>query len=1251
MRMLRPFRSDLAHFFSSQTIRMVRSVVLLACIAIAITALFVTPSSADALGQTLFAKAVALVTGAPEPSKSSPEISGWRINPALTVILEEASQSSSSTMSVERRGHTATRLADGRVLIAGGADTMATLNHAEIFDPAAGTFSTTGNLNSGRADHSATLLADGRVLIVGGRNEAGLLITTDIFDPATGVFTAGPELRVARASHSATLFADGRVFIAGGDGDGTAEIYDSTANSFSDAGGSLGTARSMHSAALMLDGRIVIAGGRDRAGNALGTVEIFDTAAANFSTVDGVLRVARVLPHLRVLFDGKVQVIGGNDDGSMEIYDPLIETIGAYAHVLPESDPCTGFINHILSSETRSALFYAGSSDAPRDRRGHTITELSVSNQALVLGGANSSGAVLNSAALLDSSAASITTDKLDYAPGEIAVIFGRGFQPGEIVRVKIHEDPHTPQERGFEATADGDGNFTGEYLVQDYDLAMKFIVGARGLSSGFTAQTTFTDSRMITSVTLNNVASVTVSPGASITAVVNVTTDNAGGNQNWRSTGWRISTTPPGTVICVNHTNHDGIGNYSETFSVTAPTTGSTYNAYFVAYSNENCTNQPSTTFVLTNGVTLEATFPTVLSINRANGSPTNLSNLTWTVTFSESVTGVDASDFAVVNTGLSGTPAITGVTQTSGSTYNVTASTGNGTGSIGLNLNDNDSITDVGGNKLGGTGTGGTGNGSFTGQIHSLDRTLTPVITVANKDYDGNSTSAILTRTFTSNLTVTDDVQVDGGTANFVDANAGTGKTVNITGLTLIGVDAARYILSSASATATANINKAASTTTITCPTNVTYTGAAIEPCTAAVTGANLSDSVAVSYSNNINAGTATATATYAESANHLGSTDSENFTIDKAASTTTITCPTNVTYTGAAIEPCTAAVTGANLSESVAVSYSNNINAGTATATATYAESANHLGISGTETFIISRAEATISVTGYTGVYDGAAHGATGIATGVLGEALAGLNLGASFTNVPGGIASWTFTDVTGNYNNAAGTAAIVINQATPTVTVIGGTYTYNFLPHAANGFAYGVSGLADVLVPAVTFEYAGTGVTTFTPTATAPTLVGTYSVTASFAGNLNYTPALATANLTIVTACAAFNGFLPPVGGSVENGNGGSFTSPVRSFKLNSTIPVKFNAICFGVPLTSGVHTLQAIKYSNSTTSYSPIDATPTDAATTGNQFRLTGADWHFNLNTKEFGSNGQGIWLFKATLFDGSTYSVWVEIKK
>ena len=62
-------------------------------------------------------------------------------------------------------------------------------------------------------------------------------------------------------------------------------------------------------------------------------------ACGAFSNVDNELKVSRVRAHLRVLFDGKVQIIGGNDDGSMEIYDPVYEGFGGYAHVLPEGEP------------------------------------------------------------------------------------------------------------------------------------------------------------------------------------------------------------------------------------------------------------------------------------------------------------------------------------------------------------------------------------------------------------------------------------------------------------------------------------------------------------------------------------------------------------------------------------------------------------------------------------------------------------------------------------------------------------------------------------------------------------------------------------------------------------------------------------------------------------------------------------------------------------------------------------------------
>lgn len=222
---------------------------------------------------------------------------------------------------------------------------------------------------------------------------------------------------------------------------------------------------------------------------------------------------------------------------------------------------------------------------------------------------------------------------------------------------------------------------------------------------------------RTITSATLNGTSSVTVATGASITAVVNVTTDNSGGNSNWRSTGWRISGAAGG-MTCVNHVNHDGASDYSETFTITAPGVTGTYNAYFTVYSDNGC-SQGASTVTLTNGVIVVPPTPTVTSINRASFDPTKANtSVSWTVVFSQSVTGVDSADFALVPTGAVTGASITAVTG-SGTTWTVTANTGTGTtGTLGLNLVDNDSIAG-GGVALGGAGAG---NGSFAGQSYTL-------------------------------------------------------------------------------------------------------------------------------------------------------------------------------------------------------------------------------------------------------------------------------------------------------------------------------------------------------------------------------------------------------------------------------------------------------------------------------------------------------------------------------------------------
>jgi hypothetical protein len=113
----------------------------------------------------------------------------------------------------------------------------------------------------------------------------------------------------------------------------------------------------------------------------------------------------------------------------------------------------------------------------------------------------------------------------------------------------------------------------------------------------------------------------------------------------------------------------------------------------------------------------------PTVVSIVRANANPSTATSVNFTVLFSKDVTGVDMvgssfRDFALTTTGVTGA-SITGVSG-SGKTYNVTVNTGSGSGTIRLDVIDNNSIMDASSNLLGGAAMG---DGSFyNGEIYTF-------------------------------------------------------------------------------------------------------------------------------------------------------------------------------------------------------------------------------------------------------------------------------------------------------------------------------------------------------------------------------------------------------------------------------------------------------------------------------------------------------------------------------------------------
>ena len=226
-----------------------------------------------------------------------------------------------------RSGHTATLLADGKVLVAGGTGGSGELATAELYDPASGTWTLTGSLADERTIHTATLLPNGKVLVAGGGIDSGLgfipIGSAELYDPASGTWSATDSLNQPRwahgdaatqwegarrkrdfpsrfcergtlrsghwdldsrpgppyrtRNHTATLLPTGRVLVAGGSGVARAELYDPASGTWKGTG-RLGTARSIHTATLLPNGKVLVAGGISGNGKrSLASAELYDS--------------------------------------------------------------------------------------------------------------------------------------------------------------------------------------------------------------------------------------------------------------------------------------------------------------------------------------------------------------------------------------------------------------------------------------------------------------------------------------------------------------------------------------------------------------------------------------------------------------------------------------------------------------------------------------------------------------------------------------------------------------------------------------------------------------------------------------------------------------------------------------------------------------------------------------------------------------------------------------------------------------
>ncbi len=238
-------------------------------------------------------------------------------------------------MGARRAAHTATLLANGQVLIAGGFQQEGTSEVAiastEIYDPDTHTFAPTGNMNEARDGHTATLLPDGQVLIVGGWNQSGRTATAELYDPQMGTFRYTASMVAPRQGMTATPLKNGQVLIAGGDSarntpQRIAQVYDPATHTFAWTG-SLNVGRSAHTATLLSDERVLLVGGSSGSNMVLDSAEIYDPTTGKF-TLTGRLSMVRYKHAAVLLQDGNVLVVGGSNQNdwtgkytTAEIYD------------------------------------------------------------------------------------------------------------------------------------------------------------------------------------------------------------------------------------------------------------------------------------------------------------------------------------------------------------------------------------------------------------------------------------------------------------------------------------------------------------------------------------------------------------------------------------------------------------------------------------------------------------------------------------------------------------------------------------------------------------------------------------------------------------------------------------------------------------------------------------------------------------------------------------------------------------------